>query len=374
MAKINISLVGRQPYPVFAQILDNPPQQVVLVCSDESQPQGERIKRALKKKCPSIAAVTQLLGTVDHRAVLTDIRAMADVHCRPGNEVTVNLVGGTKLWSLWFHQAFAGRARCEVIDQNNVVLDVDTLESHRFDSSVITLDDIMGLAGVRISSKTPLSSYSPEDVALIPKIEQMRRINPRAFLQLTLNAPDSQSALMRSGGCLLRFDKSEGVARVEMANHRQTFTKSFVLQAPHVAELLLNHGWFELKVALLLKRWPQARHVWLGLEVMPEKGGATLNEFDVIIETTASKWVFVECKTQVYSPTDVDKFSEVARRYGGMGCKVIFVTDVPMKASAAEKCRQARIPNYDMQAIAASPAATAAFFGELDKYMSRINL
>lgn len=373
MARVNISLVGKQTFPVFAQLIDGQPEQVVLVCSKQTQREAERIGRALGRKCPAMAVAIQTLGTTDHRAVLADIRAMADVYGRPGNEVTVNLVGGTKLWSLWFHQVFAGRACCVVIDQNNVVLDVDTLECHRFDSQVITLDDIIGLAGVRISRKTPLGHYTPEDIALIPKIEEMRRINPQAFLDLTINGQWDAFSMKHARGCELHYDRAAGVITAEMTNHRRSFTKPFTLQAPHVAEVLMNHGWFELKVALLLSRWPQARHVWLGLEVMPEQGGPTLNEFDVIIETTASKWVFVECKTQVYTPTDVDKFSEVSRRYGGMGCKVIFVTDVPMKPLAAEKCRQARIPNYDMQAITASDAATQAFYDQLDRYAGEIN-
>ncbi|MBQ7691755.1 MAG: hypothetical protein IJT30_11295 [Muribaculaceae bacterium] len=373
MAKINISLVGKQTYPVFAQLIDGQPERVVLVCSAQTKGEADRVRRALGSKCPTMAVATQQLGTTNHSAVLADIRAMADVHCKPGNEVTVNLVGGTKLWSLWFHQAFAHRARCVIIDQNNKVLDVDTLESHRFDSSVITLDDIMGLAGVRISRKTPLSHYTPADIALISQIEEMRRINQRAFLDLTLDPPGGLPTLSRSRGCLLHYDKSACTVTAQMANQRQTFTKQFTLRAPHVAELLVNHGWFELKVGRLLAGWKQARQVWLGLEVMPAQGGPTLNEFDVIIETTGSKWVFVECKTQVYSSPDIDKFSEVSRRYGGMGSKVIFITDVPMKALAAEKCRQARIPHYDMQAISRNAAATTAFYNQLDSYTSEIN-
>ena len=61
---------------------------------------------------------------------------------------------------------------------------------------------------------------------------------------------------------------------------------------------------------------------------------------------TGSKLIFVECKTQVYNSTDVDKFNSAVRNYGGLGSRPLFVTLNPMSSDAKEKCMDHGITTF----------------------------
>jgi len=70
----------------------------------------------------------------------------------------------------------------------------------------------------------------------------------------------------------------------------------------------------------------------------PYVEGNPKNEIDIIVNT-GNRLMFVECKTQIHTLTDLDKFSKAVRNYGGTGCHALFVTYGPMTSEAAEKCR-----------------------------------
>ena len=48
------------------------------------------------------------------------------------------------------------------------------------------------------------------------------------------------------------------------------------------------------------------------------------NEIDIIVDT-GDKALFIECKTNIYNATDIDKFYTAVRNYGGSGSKALFV-------------------------------------------------
>ena len=110
------------------------------------------------------------------------------------------------------------------------------------------------------------------------------------------------------------------------------------LQSPHVFELIFNAGWFEYKIAKLFTRWEKSKEVLLNCS-FPARNNAPKNEVDVIVNA-GSKIIFVECKTQISSITDIDKFRSVVKNYGGMGSKGVFFTDSIKKPHAKEKCIQ----------------------------------
>ena len=106
MEKINISLVGGQPMPVYVQVLDQQPDIVYLVHSQQTQDQAERLKKSIQKKLPHSYIDLRLL-TVGLNDADRDIRAYAQAWCPKDSEVVVNLSGGTKPWSLLFYRYFS---------------------------------------------------------------------------------------------------------------------------------------------------------------------------------------------------------------------------------------------------------------------------
>lgn len=356
--KINISLVGGQPFPVYAQILDNQPDIAILIHSKETKRDAERIKEVLKKNLPLTGTSLLEISANDNAQANRDIMAQSTVYCKPENKITINIAGGTKPWSLLFAKHFGGKVQLVYIDQNNIIWDMDTLEHHELPWGV-SLDDLLALYGAKIKSQSNLGDLSTDDIAVLPKIERAWLWNKAEFRELTSSDDEEEHNM--------------GNYELRLYHFKNRKPKTFTFASPHIDELLFNYRWFEVMVGQFVSQWPQAKRVWLNTEVALPTQEEAINELDVIVETKTGKFLFIECKTKVSKPTDIDKFSEVVRKTGGTGVKRIFMTYNPMSEDLAAKCEQTRIPHYDMRAITSSPSSQNAFFGELDTYMSRIN-
>ena len=66
MSKITFSLVGGQPFPVYAQALDNVPDILVLFHSEQTKVNAQNIERCIKQKLPRL--VVQLVETIAKRS------------------------------------------------------------------------------------------------------------------------------------------------------------------------------------------------------------------------------------------------------------------------------------------------------------------
>jgi hypothetical protein len=74
------------------------------------------------------------------------------------------------------------------------------------------------------------------------------------------------------------------------------------LHSEHVRYILLNSGWFELEIALMLATWEKNRAMRLNC-IFPTKSGSPKNEIDIIVNA-GTKLLFVECKTQIKNETE----------------------------------------------------------------------
>ena len=366
--KINISLVGGQPFPVYAQILDNQPEIAILVCSDQTEKDAMRIKAVLNHNLPQTGVSLLKISAEDNALANQYIKAQSEIFSKPGHEITINIAGGTKPWSILFAKHFAGKAKLVFIDQNNIIWDMDTLEYHELSPKDVSIEDLAALHGVEFLNKTNLTFYTDQDRALIPRIIEARRWNSGAFQALTSPTGQQRPEAERSGIKWL----DDQTCRITLFNP-QKGAKTFTLQSPHARSIVPRFAWFELQVALMLSQWPVTKQVWLNSEVALPNGVEALNEIDVIVETTIGKFLFVECKTSVYNPTDIDKFNDVVKKTGGLGAKRIFMTDKPMSGTIAGKCDHAKIPHFAMRQITSNRANQLNFFAALDAYMSNIN-
>ncbi len=372
--KINISLVGGQPFPVYAQILDNQPEIAILVCSRDTFKYAENVKRLLNRRHPSIDVFIAELSAEDNLQADEAIRAQCALYCKPSNTVTVHVAGGTKPWSILYAKHFGGKASIVFIDQNNVIWDLDTLAQHRFDSSSISIPDTFALQGVTVKS-TPFESYDASDSECVRQIKQLRKCNFRAFNRITMELSQHPNLTCSSADqCSINWDAEQQLYECHFEYHGK-FDKVIDrnLSATHVKHLLLNTGWFEYEVASLLQQWPMTSQIVMNAAINYANTTRTVNELDIIVKTRHDKLLFVECKTQIYDSTAIDKFNDVVKKYGGMGSKRIFITDVPLKDLPRDKCETSGIPHFALQQIAQSDETRQAFFAALDAYMSNIN-
>ena len=123
MAHIHIALIGGQSYPVYLGILERQPDGILLIHSSQSKKEAERIQQEVSVK-------THLLefDPVDIQRIYSQLEknfpklSSDDIY-------TVNITGGTKLWSIAFYEYFKGypNAKLIYIDQNNYVCDLVSL-------------------------------------------------------------------------------------------------------------------------------------------------------------------------------------------------------------------------------------------------------
>lgn len=374
MKHMHIALVGGQAYPVYVGIKALNPSDVMLIHSAQSEAEAERIKNVLCHDAAMEADRVQLvqIPTVDIAAMQQKLHEC--VRSVPTDGMcTVNLTGGTKLWSILLYHELEGRKDVGLIyvDQNCDVYNIAALQSK---PSRVTVDmaTLFRLYGNDVKSYRPFSEYTAEDLQVAEEINQLRRFNYRAYNLLAMPARNDwkEKVKMRKGelqdkdGNRIVWDRVEG--RMEATFYNKWGHRSYLWESPHAVELFFSCHWFELQVADVLSRWNRAKDVWMNVE-FPYSSNLRKNEIDVIVNT-GKRLLFVECKTQIPDNTNIDKFSKAVRNYGGMASKALFITESEMKDITIEKCEQNDVLHFCL-----GKGRPTALYALLDGALDEIN-
>lgn len=335
--KIYIALVGGQPVPVYAGLRYVNPDKMILICSDESREEAERIKSLFEGETEVISC-----DPVDLKSIRWLGNKLSEQYAV--EDIVLNVSSGTKAWSIVFYDVFRDNKQVQTIyiDQNNRCHDFMTGESVQLN---LEKDIHYKLYGSLISFYTPFTDYTIDDEKVVSEIQRLRAKNYKDFNTLTavldkerkmeLNSKET-GRFRLSNGSFVEWDKADSKVTVCLCcNHGNEYTCT--LKSPHVVSLVFNSGWFEYKVALAFSRIRGVREIRMNC-LFKTQNNMPKNEVDVILDM-GNKLIFVECKTQIHDTTAIDKFHSVLKNYAGMGTKGIFVTDSPMKENAMEKCK-----------------------------------
>lgn len=372
--KVNISLVGGQPFPVFAQALDAKPDILVLIHSERTKEQAMLIKKCVKNKLHATSVSLTEADAYDLKQSEITLEATVNAWVKPDNQVTVNIAGGTKPWGVQLYHLLLNKenVKCVFIDQNNKVWDMKSFQSHICDYSDIVFDDLIKLNGV--TSNYNIFNHDDDDIA--NKIEQLYLCNRTALYDIIEKINDEEIN-KKNVVCKKSSGQSEiwrnGVNDFDchIVSYNKKYFKDYHISSPNAKRLLLNTGWFEHKVACILAKWYDAKRVFINAEFNLANKTYPANEIDIIVETKNGKYLFVECKTKVHEPTDIDKFNTAVKTYGGLGSKRIFVTFDPMAGLAKDKCETLKIPDFSTNEI--KRKGEKQFFDALDREMATIN-
>lgn len=344
--KIHIALVGGQTMPIFLGIKESSPDEVLLVHSKKSQSEAKHIKELCSEKC-------QLLEfpPVDYEAIKISVESLLDR--LTDDEITINLSGGTKPWALLFALQTQRMENVTLlyIDQNGICYDYTQQKKWR--SKGLSMKEIMLYNGQPAERHTLLDDYTEDDFKAMRAIKAIRQYNFKEFKELTTPRKEGQikinnqskGTLRTSNSSYIEWDKNEN--RVTLSLYGRSGFKESTYESPHIMQIIFNSGWFEYEVAQMISQWEYAKEVWLN-NIYPYNNKLPKNEIDVIINT-GYKLLMVECKTQIYDNTDIDKFNTAAKNYGGLGSKAIFITDAKMRPEAIEKCSDSHILSFSMK-------------------------
>lgn len=349
---VQIALVGGQPTPVYQGIVHLNPDQVVLICSEQTQNVAEIIRGQLPYAEKDMMVYT--VSDNDIEAMYQTSESIAQALPK-GISISLNISSGMKLWSVIFNNVFRRyRRSCRTffIGQNGTFFDLKeklTKGKVEFD-----MDAQFRILGHQLDEYMPLTSYTSADFAVLNQVQSLgfnQNTHRHLFAVTALFLEEYRN---RFGNILLKndFEVTERLNRLVWKAEEHTFecqlgSRNYTFASEHVEHIVLNTGWFELFVARMIAKKYGSENVRLNcifrnVKLLPK------NEIDIIVNT-GSKLIFVECKTQIHNTTDVDKFRSAVRNYGGLGSKPLFVTNWEMKPEGLEKCRDLRIDTFYLE-------------------------
>lgn len=374
MAKVHITLVGGQPAPVYKGIIDEQPDKVILVCSNDSVGSADNVQKYACEKIKGLQCEKVLLSPISIPETKEKMIEIAS-SVSNGDTMTVNISGGTKVWSVLFYDFFKDKAECFFIDQNDNKYNFSSGQTTKIDVEFGIKESLL-LNDIRVSGMHLLSEYNEEDFRAIATVREMRQFSPGNFSKLMTQIDNGGPKFLDESN-YLSYDKERGSYRLVLSTRRGS--KNVEIYSPHVRNVMLKTGWFELEVAKLLGEWVPPQQVAMNCLLSSSKnvnGLTLLNEIDIIVYI-AGKLLFVECKTQIAKgeATTIDKFNNAIRSYGGLSAKGVFFTDVAMKDQAKAKCEKANILTFNMQEIKeAGYEGKKDLFKKLDKHIGGLNI
>lgn len=348
MKHIHISLIGSQVYPAYLGIADLQPDGCILVHSSTTKEEA-----LLLQAQTGIPTTLLALDPVNVLKVYEQVQSLRS-HIDEEDLYSINLTGGTKVWSIAFYEyfRFLPNVRLVYVDQNNQIYDLCTQSTHLSDV-LIDINMVFRLNGVKSPQSVPFTAYDEQDQACIARIRQLREFSYDGFRALSCPNDQQKAQLTRKEGELsvgpnqVQWNQERHTLRVRLFNKRGVEQKA-TFHAPHIHALFFNYGWFEYSVAHLLSQWPRSQEILMNVRFPYADRQNPKNEIDIIVNT-GNKLLFVECKTQISDITDIDKFRTAVKNYGGMGSKALFVTLDTMKDTAAEKCKDSGIMAFSIK-------------------------
>lgn len=374
MSHIHIALVGGQVYPIYLTIAALEPDRVILLHSEQSSAEAERLKAEVEAgvkadvEMRTVDPVNLLLISESFKSLFADIPG--DAQC------TVNLTGGTKPWSVLLYQIFQKKEKISFfyVDQNNFIYDFESLQ--KYSSIPLDMDLLFRLNGNAVKSKVAFAEYTEDDFAVMRKLKSLTEKYSKLYFKFASEANCDKPAPLRIGESSVDWhrEKDRQSVCIKFVNQGKKGSCCEQLESKHAADLFFKYHWFELNVAEILSKWDKAKEVWMNVE-FPYKNNLPKNEIDIIVNT-GDKLLFVECKTRICDNTNIDKFSAAVKNYGGMASKALFVSNMPMDDKPIEKCEQNGIMHFALiQKVDRCwhSADVRKLYGMLDKALFEIN-
>lgn len=379
--RVHIALVGGQPMPVYIGIKAIMPKYVWLVHSkgkNGSEPEADIIM----KQC-GVPSRKLEFPAVDYPKILD--KATNLLNLLKDREVLINISSGTKPWAVACALLSQNMPNVSLVyvDQNNKVYDITNKKFLPFDLQM-DIETILMYNHIKTPKFTDIKDYTNKDKDALKKVQDLRNFDIREFNELTIPQDKARRNILKQNistsyknkvsGSAISFDSKKSHVDIILIrkNGAKIIRKTDSLTSPHIKDIVFFAGWFEYKVADMLSDWRYQREIWLNVK-FPYLNGSPKNEIDIIVNAN-NKLLFVECKTQIFDTTDIDKFRSAVKNYGGMSSKALFITDTPnIKPEAQQKCEDNGIMTFCMGAYKSEKQCKEDLFALLEKELLNIN-
>ena len=380
--KVHITLVGGQQYPIYVGIKEANPDKLVMVCSEQSRNDAVRISRVAGMNRSNVELVLCDADDVSSaNEVIRDsiVRDIVDKYS--DCEYTVSLTGGPKPWSMFLLKLLYGRENVSLLYYGQNGDQCDLIRASQKKSSIpLDMDILFRLKNAETRHYRKFSELTQDDLYAVSVIDEFLSQNHDligCFTVMTNPVQPQNRSQIQPGFCYppdeygdskqqvkftrmhhkydgsnLNFyiekgcEKADGTIRIKKKN--DIFSIPFYFEAPHLKDLLFFAGWFEVMVARMLSVWKSGQDIRVGVRFDFASSMRLKNEIDIIMNT-GNKLLFVECKTRIMHLTDLDKFNNVVKTYGGTGSKALFVSYYGIDKDVEEKCGATDIAYFSIE-------------------------
>ena len=357
MAHIHITLVGGQPTPVYQGVVLSQPDKIILICSKETKSDAEIITNKLKE-LHFYNVTTEIYPIDEPQVVRQKLEVLLSIFdFSEKDSISMNLSSGVKLWSLiCLDICPRANSHAYCLSQNGKVLNIigqspkSKVEFDMFTQFV--------LLGNGLSSYSIFSDYCEQEkenheiLKQLYKNSTFQKLLKLLKLKVSSEAPQSKDLqnwlksdrfveMENDEEKYIEWHAKEKVFSISLGNQNNQY---YEIKGEYASQMLLNTAWFEYEVAEKMAEIYGAQNVYMNCRFLSQEE-KDKNEVDVIVNT-GQKLLFVECKTQIFKPTDIDKFHSVVQNYGGTGSKSLFITMHQMNAIQQEKCNDNQIATF----------------------------
>lgn len=186
MSHIHIALVGGQVYPIYLTIAALEPDRVILLHSEQSSAEAERLKAEVEAGVKADVEM-RTVDPVNLQLISESFKSLfADI---PGDaQCTVNLTGGTKPWSVLLYQIFQKKEKISFfyVDQNNFIYDFESLQ--KYSSIPLDMDLLFRLNGNAVKSKVAFAEYTEDDFAVMRKLKSLTEKYSKLYFKFASEA------------------------------------------------------------------------------------------------------------------------------------------------------------------------------------------
>jgi len=338
-AEVQIALVGGQNIPIYIGVLERQPTTIHLFCTQQSQANAEILKKMFSRaECR--------IQHIDHGKILNIKKKIIDIIKMIDGPVEINLTGGTKMMALAAYEAARQtNSRAFYVDGRRDLLTwVPEGNDEELQCSLST-EDYFKLQGHEDpKSGQDIKSY---DEIVWAQLREARKLyyNPKMIKLRSKFIKDFRGEyrdridIIVSDNLSCRWNK--GLFKLKLADNEYLF------EGKEIFEMLMSGAYLEYEISEKIQekagQYTDAQHSYRVGFNHSQSSSLEKNEIDMLVNL-GRRLVFIECKAGRVLAKDVDKISNVRRKYGGEYALSILVCSASgISKEREEQCRDTAI-------------------------------
>lgn len=337
MARIQITLLGREVLPVYYPIMQLRPDKVYLI----GTPEVESVAANLKATLEDVEFVFKKVPAFDVKETHNLCEAIHSSH--PGDEFSYNITGGTKMMAIGaFISALNHKDNVKAYyTDGKKLIDLSDFSEENLVCKVDT-KTFFKLHGQR------LRSYE------MYEFDKDVFDSAKAIKDFALNEGSSFSRMVKTykryGNQPWPAHYDDGRVKCDVEGNSLTVEvegrEVLAICAPDPVKLLFEGRWWETLVAAAISKWSGGRYeIWTSVVFQPlENAGNTKdkNEVDILVNV-GNTLLFVECKSGTFNQDNVYKLNSVRNTYGGGRSEAAIISFYPYDKTLNEKAKENKV-------------------------------